>query len=526
MLSASPLRTTAASPLRGLRGSPAGVPTDKRLQQEPTMTLNATCRGIEVGRDGDGGGHIGTASTPPPGVAADFQQTIDRLRSDNAACQARLDVLVEANRQRKYVMPASDYKREGDHLSDMIRFGSSEWSNIESNEGLMKPLGMSRPLPENGCAASTQDLFFKLRTDLDNSQAHASSLDKAVGGLRRELHSVREQLLLQSSQTQRFVQDLRRDVDALRNGGSIVGHLSARSCGQSVRHGGLSPVVGRESASSPGIGDLQLQELRSELLDLRGALRTVDAECRRIAATSAAGPPSWPSDGRRRIATEDSILQPLQQELHGLRLDMQRLEQETAPLARSVGALWAEVENFRAGVPDPSQACTHAQLAASGTAPLSTITSVGIGVPQQRTLVSPRNAALGCSAGFHLLPPHLSSSGQMLLQDADPRIALLQGPHSLEHQALYFEKGCYSAPGTGRSNMAVAAMTAAEDEEACRKMVAMLPKQPVVEHSTLDSTMAREDLLRALQAVQEMQDHDMPLLRCGLLSSDSDSCRE
>jgi len=243
-----------------------------------------------------------------------------------------------------------------------------------------------------------------------------------------------------------------------------------------------------------------------------------------MAATSA-GPPSWPSDGRHRISTEDSILQPLHQELQGLRLDVQRLEHETAPLARSVGALWAEVENFRAGVPDPSQAWTHAPLAATGTAPLSSSTSIGVGVSQQRMVVSPRNAALGCSAGFHL-QSHLSSSGQMLLQDADPRIALLQGPNSLENQALFVEKGCYTAPGTGRSQLAVAAMTVADEEEASRKMLAVLPKQPVVEHSTLDSTLAREDLLRALQAVQEMQDHDMPLLRCGLLSSDSDSCRE
>lgn len=68
-------------------------------------------------------------------------------------------------------------------------------------------------------------------------------MDKAIGNLRRELHSVREQLLLQSTQTGRLLQDLRRDVDALRNGGSTGGHLSARSCGQSVRHGGMSPVV-------------------------------------------------------------------------------------------------------------------------------------------------------------------------------------------------------------------------------------------------------------------------------------------
>jgi len=261
-----------------------------------------------------------------------------------------------------------------------------------------------------------------------------------------------------------------------------------------------------------------MQELRSELLDLRGALRTVDAECRRIAATSAAaGPPSWPSDGRRRKATEDSSLQPLHEELHGLRLDVQRLEQETGPLARSVGALWAEVENFRAGVPPVA--------ASDGSAPLSTTASIGMGILQQRSVVTPRNVGLGGSVGFHV-QPHLASSRQILLQDADPRAVLVQGAQSLEHQPLFSEGSCYSIPGTSRSHMAVVDATGAEDDEASRKIVAMLPKQPVVEHSTLDSTLAREDLMRALQAVQEMQDHDMPLLRCGLLSSDSDSCRE
>lgn len=528
ILSASPLRATA-SPLRALRGSPVSMPTDKRSQQDPTLAPDTTCRGVDVVRDADGTGHGGVTSTPPPaGVAADFQHTIDRLRSDNAACQARLDILVEANRQRKYVMRPSDHTHDGDvHWSDMNRFGSSEWGNVESSEGSMKPLGLPRPLPDS-CSASSQDIF-KLRNDLDNSQAHASTVDKAISSLRRELHSVREQLLLQSTETQQLVQELRQDVDALRSGGGTGGHSSERSCGRSVRHGGLSPVVRQESAASPGIGDMQVQELRSELLDLRGALRTVDAECRRIAATSAAGPPSWSSDGRRRVATGEASLQPLHEELYGLRLDVQRLEQETAPLVRSIGALWAEVANFRAEMPDPSQAWAYVPPAAAGSlehacasAPLSTTTSIGIGISHQRPVASPRNATLGCSAGFHL-QPHLSSSRQTSLQDADPRAALLQGAHSLEHQELVFEAGCYSALGTSRSHMPVARMMSAEDEEASRKM---LSKQPVVGHSTLDSTSAQEDLLRALQAVQEMQDHDVPLMRCGLLSSDIDSCRD
>lgn len=343
----------------------------------------------------------------------DFQQTIDRLRSDNVVCQTRLDVLVEANKQRRHVPPA-DLKRETDvhesSHSELPRRG-----NTESHEGYLVTSTLAQvraPSPGPGTVpdGNLQEVLARLRSDFDNSQVHASAADAALHRLWREFNTMKDQIFLQSLQTQTLVEDLRRDVDSLRSSN----HSKMSSDFREVNSGaeGFEQSSATIPSSWSAAGAREVQELRSEIVDLKEALQTMGLECRRTA------PASVCIEAQQRAAC-DPGLQHLQAEVQGLRAEVQRLDRESAPLMRSISALWIEVESFKVanGILGPT---------------------LGKGMLERTTLP-------------------MAESQETLAEPGFPKVLAV-------------------------------------------------PRLPVVEHSTLDSTEAREDLLRALQVVREMQE--------------------